>query len=989
MHSGSPTKVNSGCGSLRGGSIDSNLQLCGNGWMSTDEATLHSMLKKQTCFRGGKGEPLDFFPLESWESRNGLQKKKMDGIMLGDSSQLSSSLRKQNPSKLEVSSAAMETAQIKDKLKKRRMSDGILASNKGLADSSGSKELALKPAISRATSQRLLITSKPMPPIQSIPTSPEITDEREHRVLENSMDLLGNGGDRLESTAAPQQVQPKNLHGNNENVRKSLGAALIPPIPKSAKAHGENSQHFQETFLSSSQFDSTFAAVEDCSKSRSGPVNNAEENSLKVPETRKLESLPTLKNGLSTSLKVTGSSESLLPLTTHSLSMGLLEESGQISSSHLLKEDDWKESNGRIHVTISKSAQEKMRQKQVKEIELLRKEREKERSMKLPDQLQRTAQDGSGVLNSSEATIPVTFSLTNSPRPPAGKSLKKRVNRPSLPSIPVINHDSSFLRHASAYSLPATLNSPEWEEDLVNRDVLEVSLLSHPEQGLIDALKWLNSNDWQLKEKGLFSIRCLASCHSELLLCRLHDVSLAAMKEVSNLRSKVSRFAIGTLAELFKTLKKHMDQEVEEIARVLLQKTGDSSEFIQKAADQSLGIMAQNVTPSRALAALMANGVNHRNPLVRKSAAEHLLTVMEQIGAEKLLSGNRENMEMLVQMLIKLAQDCNQDTRFYGRRMLNILKSHSKFDGYLKQCLPSHDLRDVMATIKQKGAEDQSCQAPSAKSQRGSKSGSLTTSLDSMPSDNGSVSSTLALPQPMVRRSSFRSLEVIEQLKELDKMLVAKEFQMRMEGITLLMEHCKNNPQLVSSNIIQIFDAFLLRLQDSNKKVNQYALESIASMIPVLKDGLNPVMISVVTVVTDNLNSKNSGIYNAAVKVLDQMIISLDNALLLQTFASRVRFISGRALQDVTDRLSVLVTLVYPWKLQAVERHVLPVLWYFLSNMIGNGVLPGKSGNVRTVVAKLTKSLHKQMGPRLEEYASNQSQHVIKNLQDLLNLELQ
>nr|XP_056708916.1 TOG array regulator of axonemal microtubules protein 2 [Euleptes europaea] len=995
MHCGSAPKVNAGCGSLRGGSIDSNLQLCGNGWMSTDEATLHSVLKKQTCFQRGKGEPLDFSPLKRWESRNGHQKKKMDGITLGDSSHLPCSLMKQNPSKLEVSSAAKETAQIKDKLKKRRLSEGILASNKGMADSSGPKELALKPAISRSASQRLLITSKPMPPIQSIPTSPEVMDEREHRVLENGTDHLETGREHLESTAALQQVQPMSLPGNSENVRKSLGAALIPPIPKSAKTHGENSQNFQEPFLSSSQCDSTSVAVEESSKSRSGPVSNAEENSLKVPETRTLESLPALKNGLSTSLKVAGSLESLLPLTTHSLSPGLIEEGGQISSPHLLKEDDWKESNGRIHVTISKSAQEKMRQKKLKEIELLCKEREKEkekekeRSMKLQDQLQRIAQEGSGLLNSSGGTIPVTFSLTNSPRAPIGIALKKRVNRPSLPSIPVINQDSSFLRHASANSLPANLNSPEWEEDLVNREVLEVGPLSHPEQGLVDALKWLNSNDWQLKEKGLFSIRCLASCHSELLLCRLHDVSLAATKEVSNLRSKVSRFAIGTLAELFKTLKKHMDQEVEEIARVLLQKAGDSSEFIQKAADQSLGVMARSVTPSRALAALMANGVNHRNPLVRKCAAEHLLTVVEQIGAEKLLSSNRESMEMLVQTLVKLAQDCNQDTRFYGRKMLNILMSHSKFDGYLKQCLPSHDLRDVMATIKQKGTEDQSSQAPSAKSHRGSKSSSLTTSVDSMPSDDGSVSSTLALPQPAARRSSLRSLEVMEQLKELNKMLVAKEFQMRMEGITLLMEHCKNNPQLVTSNIIQIFDAFILRLQDSNKKVNQYALESIASMTPILKDGLSPVMVSVVTVVTDNLNSKNSGIYSAAVKVLDQMIISLDNVLLLQTFASRVHFISGRALQDVTGRLSVLVALVYPRKLQVVERHVLPVLWYFLGNMIGNGVLPGKSGNVRTVVAKLTKSLHKQMGPRLEECASSQSQHVIKNLQDLLNMELQ
>lgn len=48
----------------------------------------------------------------------------------------------------------------------------------------------------------------------------------------------------------------------------------------------------------------------------------------------------------------------------------------------------------------------------------------------------------------------------------------------------------------------------------------------------------------------------------------------------------------------------------------------------------------------------------------------------------------------------------------------------------------------------------------------------------------------------------------MEQLKELNKMLVAKEFQIRMEGITLLMEHCTNSLQLVLSNIIQVWRIF-------------------------------------------------------------------------------------------------------------------------------------------------------------------------------------
>lgn len=74
----------------------------------------------------------------------------------------------------------------------------------GLLDSCG-----LKPAVSRSASQRLLITSKPMPPIQSIPTSPETNraDESEQRALENGTDCLEVGGNHLKSTTGPPQVQ--------------------------------------------------------------------------------------------------------------------------------------------------------------------------------------------------------------------------------------------------------------------------------------------------------------------------------------------------------------------------------------------------------------------------------------------------------------------------------------------------------------------------------------------------------------------------------------------------------------------------------------------------------------------------------------------------------------------------------------------------------------------------------------------------------------
>ncbi|NXQ60791.1 TGRM2 protein, partial [Anthoscopus minutus] len=113
----------------------------------------------------------------------------------------------------------------------------------------------------------------------------------------------------------------------------------------------------------------------------------------------------------------------------------------------------------------------------------------------------------------------------------------------------------------------------------------------------------------EMKEKGLFSIKHLAGSHSQVLLSRRHDICLAVTSEVTNLRTKVSYAAIVTLGELFATLKTDMDSEVDEVARVLLRMVWNSPEFVQKAASQTLGIMVENVTPARAMTALLDSGV--------------------------------------------------------------------------------------------------------------------------------------------------------------------------------------------------------------------------------------------------------------------------------------------------------------------------------------------------------------------------------------------
>ncbi|XP_064253603.1 TOG array regulator of axonemal microtubules protein 2-like [Passer domesticus] len=399
-----------------------------------------------------------------------------------------------------------------------------------------------------------------------------------------------------------------------------------------------------------------------------------------------------------------------------------------------------------------------------------------------------------------------------------------------------------------------------------------------PQHSLLEALSLLGSDDWEMKEKGLFNIKHLAGSHSEVLLCRLHDVCLAVTSEVANLRSKVSYSAIVTLGELFATLKKNMDSEVDEVARVLLQMVSNSPEFVQKAASQTLGIMVENVTPARAMTALMDMGVKSRHAQVRKCGAELLLSLMERIGVTKLAGTARA--ERLAHVAGKLAQDCHKDTRHYGQEMVKMLLNHQKFKMLLERSLSTSDLEDILTRMKKKGMENQKAEHPSVKElvkkrNDGSKKPQATLSSSKRVK---STSDGCLLHRAQAQVTLPPVEEETELLQKLYNLLEAKGFQTRMEGVSLLQDLCKTSPQLISTNIVQIFDYFVLRISDSHKKVKQKALDVLAEITGVLKDALNPVIIGLVEGITKNLNSKDPRVRAAAVKALEESIAHLGKA---------------------------------------------------------------------------------------------------------------
>ncbi|XP_075782247.1 TOG array regulator of axonemal microtubules protein 1 isoform X2 [Pelodiscus sinensis] len=681
----------------------------------------------------------------------------------------------------------------------------------------------------------------------------------------------------------------------------------------------------------------------------------------------------------------------------HSLKQGIEPLSGiygravQQNSAPFLDTENEKD----MKVAMSKSARDKMRQRRREEKELSHKEHQEvsdEKKEQNPQERLKHCEPEKMATESlgfyGDALIPSKNEPLSLEDVAFSAPLKRTSSVKKTQSSVLLDSDetSPGLQGQCKDRTPSVTHSPEI------MDPSELRPFSKPEMALTDALRLLADDDWEKKIEGLNFVRCLSAYHTDVLTGKLHETSLAVVQEVKNLRSGVSRAAVVCLGDLFTYLKKSMDQELDSTVKVLLHKAGESNTFIREDVDRALKAMVNNVTPARALCALINGGQSHLHTAVRRCTAQHLSDVVERMGPGRILSGIKDVTDRILPAVAKFAQDGSQETRYYGRKMLFSMMTHPDFDKMLEKYVPSKDLpyiKESVSSLRQKGLGEMPLDTPSAKGRR-SHTGSIghsrssSTSRDALNITEREFTEAREMMRKPVARNSLESAEYV---KVITSLLNAKDFRDRINGIKQLLSDTENNQELVVANIVKIFDAFKSRLHDSNSKVNQVALETMYKMIPLLKDNLSPVINMLIPAMVDNnLNSKNPGIYAAATNVIQALCQHLDNYLLLQPFCTKAQFLNGKAKQDMTEKLADLVTELYPRKPHAVEQKVLIVLWHLLGNMTNSGSLPGAGGNIRTATAKLSKALFAQMGQSLLVHAASQPPHIKQSLEEFLDI---
>lgn len=195
---------------------------------------------------------------------------------------------------------------------------------------------------------------------------------------------------------------------------------------------------------------------------------------------------------------------------------------------------------------------------------------------------------------------------------------------------------------------------------------------------------------YQIREicvEGLRSFLLLASeidWDSELGTTFLPIINRKLIDFFKSPRSNLCRTACQTAGEFFVIAKSTQRPEFDEMVDILNCKAADPNRFIQKDASDALDKMASSVCVHHSIRVVCSKSADHKNPVVRASAARTLLNICKNAGVDHIVGSdaNPRTRKRVLMTLAKFLMDKNLDTRRHAERLCKILKRHKLFMEY-------------------------------------------------------------------------------------------------------------------------------------------------------------------------------------------------------------------------------------------------------------------------------------------------------------------
>ena len=519
------------------------------------------------------------------------------------------------------------------------------------------------------------------------------------------------------------------------------------------------------------------------------------------------------------------------------------------------------------------------------------------------------------------------------------------------------------------------------------------------DNGLKDALDLLkrgeNQETWTDKCEGLTILRRLLAHDANIVVASMHVVILAVVNEVHNLRSIVSRIAIGTVGDMFQTLGRAMEPELDHTVAALLKKAAAEagSVFIREDLDGALEKMVAAVTPAKAMLALLGSAT-HKSVLVRCTVAKFLCDLIDQLGSR--IFALRESERLLVAES-KLVQDAAPEVRYFARKAVYAMMPFEDFDKAVNKHLAGaaqRVVKEACDNLRTKGLGDPPVDTKIRQTAKDTSSFSAAGHVDAGPLSSASASigrttlsaggvaacigggggvvggggagsgsgdaalrprgkSSVRRDRPMSRTMALEDAEGQDMLVPLLTRLAAPDFRERDQALTMLDDLVATRAGDIASHVVRIFDGFLPRLNDANAKVTLHALDVLCRIIPSLGPACELVVVELTQAVTGCLPSKNGAIHDQAVGALGLMTASLEPHVLLQPYAAAVFYGNVKVKEVMFDEFCALIGPASGRNPKLVLKHGLGVVDQMLSD---------KRGTMKVECTRLVHELYTFLG---------------------------
>ncbi|GMH44231.1 hypothetical protein BSKO_12165 [Bryopsis sp. KO-2023] len=448
--------------------------------------------------------------------------------------------------------------------------------------------------------------------------------------------------------------------------------------------------------------------------------------------------------------------------------------------------------------------------------------------------------------------------------------------------------------------------------------------------------------NWQDQNDALNDARRLIGHHPDVVRCFLHEFVLSALPAVDQLRSSTSKNALILFQEMFRSLGRLLDRELEEIIPTLLKKSAEVSNagrdsFLASEADKALNLMVQHVSELKAISTLVSLA-NHKSPHFRARVAANLDDCLETVSSRLSASGHVGLIEKVFKAAVGFLEEGSLETRTRGKRIIwdikHWLNSRSSFGRLVEQLGSETKKRKVSEVVESSNGPPPPPVKPVARSQGSRQLASqgsfspLTPSItppsrtslcssgvesydqrspgqsstsetrhhrllrkgSSESSETGSHRSSCRPPPrppiaPNCSRTVSQDIEDVEasgKLQDALNLISSKDWRERMvclKTIGSITSRLTNVPEIM---LLSCMDQITHRLSDGNSKVIVSALETLTSLFGGLGDRLAFSLNTLVPALASNLGSTNEKIRFSASNAIDQLMSAVDHVLLIQ-----------------------------------------------------------------------------------------------------------